>query len=266
MRTLSGPAEGPGAEQPPAIVFVTCRRMLMREIGYVVREFLTVPQRFAAGTLSGSLTVHAIRTRSVLGDLALRPSTISRALLGASLFSATVPIEAESPVIGRVDPEGRMFAAGPSTRSAEPRCRRALISDGSAGPPRRPACRCGPARLRPGAGRPLVGRITGGPSPGAGGSRRCQPAGSRPGKRRRHRPDPATLWSVELIRRPWRCWSCQAELAVATLLDGRLARRRRQPDLDRPAGRLPGDVVESLPGPVPRNSSSQWIATNGQDA
>ena len=84
----------------------------MREIGYVVRGFLTVRRDSLRVPLSGSLTVHADPDSGLFsGDLALRQSTISRAVLGASLFSATVQIEAESPVIGRVDPEGRMFAA-----------------------------------------------------------------------------------------------------------------------------------------------------------
>jgi hypothetical protein len=86
--------------------------MLMREIGYVVRGFLTVRRDSLRVPLSGSLTVHADPDSGLFsGDLTLDQSTISRAVLGASLFSATVQIEAESPVVGRVDPEGRMFAA-----------------------------------------------------------------------------------------------------------------------------------------------------------
>jgi hypothetical protein len=86
--------------------------MLMRETGYVVRGFLTVRRDSLRVPLSGSLTVNADPDSGLFsGDLALRPSTISRAVLGASLYSATVQIEAESPVIGRVDPEGQMFAA-----------------------------------------------------------------------------------------------------------------------------------------------------------
>ena len=84
----------------------------MREIGYVVRGFLTVRRDSLRVPLNGSLTVHADPDSGLFsGNLGLRQSTISRAVLGASLFSATVQIEAESPVIGRVDPEGRMFAA-----------------------------------------------------------------------------------------------------------------------------------------------------------
>jgi hypothetical protein len=85
--------------------------MLMREIGYVVRGFLTVRRDSLRVPLSGSLTVNADPDSGLFsGDLVLRQSAISRAVLDASLFSATVQIEAESPVIGRIDPEGRLFA------------------------------------------------------------------------------------------------------------------------------------------------------------
>lgn len=84
----------------------------MREIRYMVRGFLTVRRDSLRVPLSGSLTVNADPDSGLFsGDLALHSSTINRALLGASLFSATVQIEAESPVVGRVDSEGRMFAA-----------------------------------------------------------------------------------------------------------------------------------------------------------
>lgn len=84
----------------------------MREIKYMVRGFLTVRRESLRVPLSGSLMVNADPDSGLFsGDLVLRQSTVSRAVLGATLFSATVQIEAESPVIGRVDPEGRMFAA-----------------------------------------------------------------------------------------------------------------------------------------------------------
>ena len=83
----------------------------MYEITYVVRGFLTVRRDSLRVPLSGSLTVHGDPDSGLFsGDLALRRSTINRAVLGASLFSATVQIEAEGPVIGRIDTEGRMFA------------------------------------------------------------------------------------------------------------------------------------------------------------
>jgi hypothetical protein len=83
----------------------------MREIGYAVRGFLTVRRDSLRVPLSGSLTVHADADSGLFsGNLVLHPSTISRTVLGASLFSATVQIEAVSPVIGRVDREGRLLA------------------------------------------------------------------------------------------------------------------------------------------------------------
>jgi hypothetical protein len=102
-RNLQSDATGTGSPD---------RRMLMREIAYVVRGFLTVRKDSLRVPLSGSLTVHADPDSGMFsGDLALRQSAISRAVLGAKLFSATVQIEAEPPVIGRIDLEGRMFAA-----------------------------------------------------------------------------------------------------------------------------------------------------------
>ena len=83
----------------------------MREIAYTVRGFLTVRKDSLRVPLTGSLTVHADPHSGLFsGDLVLRQATISRTVLGASLFSAIVQIEAESPVIGKVDDEGRMFA------------------------------------------------------------------------------------------------------------------------------------------------------------
>jgi hypothetical protein len=85
--------------------------MFMREIAYTVRGFLTVRKDSLRVPLTGSLTVHADPHSGLFsGDLVLRQATISRTVLGASLFSAIVQIEAESPVIGKVDDEGRMFA------------------------------------------------------------------------------------------------------------------------------------------------------------
>jgi len=83
----------------------------MREIAYAVRGFLTVRKDSLRVPLSGSLTVHADPDSGLFtGNLVLHQSTISRTVLGASLFSATVQIEAESPVIGGVDHDGRMLA------------------------------------------------------------------------------------------------------------------------------------------------------------
>jgi hypothetical protein len=76
-----------------------------------VRGFLTVRKDSLRVALTGSLTVHADpHSGQFSGDLVLCQATISRTVLGASLFSAIVQIEAESPVNGRVDGGGRMFA------------------------------------------------------------------------------------------------------------------------------------------------------------
>ena len=84
----------------------------MREIGYAVRGFLTVRNDSVRVPLSGSLAVHADPGSGLFcGDLVLDRSTISRAVLGASLYRATVQITARSPVIGRIDDQGRLFAA-----------------------------------------------------------------------------------------------------------------------------------------------------------
>ena len=133
----------------------------MREITYEVRGFLTVRRDSLRVPLSGSLMVNADLDSGLFsGDLVLRQSTVSRAVLGATLFSATVQIEAESPVIGRVDPEGRMFAAVSvdavlaNVRAAG----RALISGGS--------CRTAthavvPLRSKPGFNLERGGRLVG---------------------------------------------------------------------------------------------------------
>ena len=133
----------------------------MREIGYAVRGFLTVRRDSLRVLLSGSLTVNADPDSGLFsGDLALHPSTINRALLGTSLFSATVQIEAESPVIGRVDPAGRMFAAVTveAVITDVHAARRALISDRS--------CRTAthavvPLRSKPGFNLERGGRLIG---------------------------------------------------------------------------------------------------------
>lgn len=83
----------------------------MHEIAYAVRGFLTIRENSLRIPLSGSLSVHAdLESGLFAGDLALDQSTINRTVLGVSLLSATVQITAESPVIGRIDHEGQMFA------------------------------------------------------------------------------------------------------------------------------------------------------------
>jgi hypothetical protein len=85
--------------------------MFMDEIVYAVRGFLTVRKDSLRIPLSGSLAIRAdLESGLFTGDLALRQSAVSRTVLGASLFRATVQITAESPVIGGIDYEGRMCA------------------------------------------------------------------------------------------------------------------------------------------------------------
>jgi hypothetical protein len=83
--------------------------MLMEEIAYAVRGFLTVRNDSLRMPLSGSLTIQAdLDSGLFTGDLVLDHSAISRTVLGTTLFTATVQITAESPVIGGVDHENRM--------------------------------------------------------------------------------------------------------------------------------------------------------------
>jgi len=83
----------------------------MREIAYAVQGFLTVRRDSLRIPVSGSLAVHADPDSGLFtGDLVLHQSTISRTVLGASLYSATVQIVPDSPVIGRVDHESQLFA------------------------------------------------------------------------------------------------------------------------------------------------------------
>jgi hypothetical protein len=85
--------------------------MSMQEMAYAVRGFLTVRKNSLRVPLSGSLSIHAdLDSGLFTGDLVLRQSTISRTVLGASLFTATVQIMAESAAVGRVDHESRMCA------------------------------------------------------------------------------------------------------------------------------------------------------------
>jgi hypothetical protein len=83
----------------------------MHEIGYAVQGFLTVRRNSLRVPLSGSLAVQAdLESGLFTGDLVLRQSTVNRKALGASLLSATVQIVADSPILGRIDHEGQMFA------------------------------------------------------------------------------------------------------------------------------------------------------------
>jgi hypothetical protein len=84
----------------------------MDEFAYTVRGFLTVRRDTVRIPLSGSLAVHADPGSGLFsGDLVLHQATIERKVLGASLFRGTVQIMAGSPVIGRIDRDGSLFAA-----------------------------------------------------------------------------------------------------------------------------------------------------------
>lgn len=83
----------------------------MPEITYAVQGFLTVRKSSLRVPLNGSLGVHADPDSGLFsGELVLRPATISRTVLGTGLFSATVQITPDSPVIGRVDHNGQLVA------------------------------------------------------------------------------------------------------------------------------------------------------------
>ena len=133
----------------------------MREIAYAVRGFLTVRRDSWRVPLSGSLAVHADPGSGLFtGDLVLRPSTISRGVLGVSIFTATVQIVAGSPVIGGVDPEGRTVRDGHGRRGYHccP-CRRVAIDQRRLMPHRDPAVV--PLRSRPGFRLEQGGRLVG---------------------------------------------------------------------------------------------------------
>ena len=83
----------------------------MREITYAVRGFLTVRKDSWRVPVSGSLAVRADPGSGLFsGHLILHRATVSRTVLGTSLFSAAVDIRPDSPVIGRIDGESQLFA------------------------------------------------------------------------------------------------------------------------------------------------------------
>jgi len=98
------------------------------DIEYEIRGFLTVRRDSLRVPLRGSLTVRVVPgSGHFTGDLVLRPAAVGRRVLGVSLFGATVRIDAESPVTGRIDERGQMSATVtidadhdlPLTRSAD---------------------------------------------------------------------------------------------------------------------------------------------------
>lgn len=133
----------------------------MREIGYAVRGFLTIRKNSLRVPLNGSLAIRAdLESGIFTGDLVLRQSAISRTVLGASLFGATVQIMAESPVVGGVDGESRMFATVTvdATITAVHAAGRTLLSGGSC---RTSTCAVVPLRSKPGFALERGGRLVG---------------------------------------------------------------------------------------------------------
>jgi hypothetical protein len=135
--------------------------MLMREIAYTVRGFLTVRRDSLRVPLRGSLALRAEPGSGLFtGDLVLQPSIISRTVLGAIIFSGTVQIAAASPVIGGVDHQGRVFAAVTvdAVITAAHAVGRPLIGGGSC---RTAAGAVVPLRSRPGFELARGGRLAG---------------------------------------------------------------------------------------------------------
>ena len=133
----------------------------MHEVAYDVRGFITVRRDSERLPLRGSLAIRVDPDSGLFsGDLVLGPSAITRTVLWARLLRATVQIVATSPVIGRLDGEGRMAATVTvdavitDVRAAG----RSLISGGS--------CRTAtqavvPLRSGPGFGLERGGRLAG---------------------------------------------------------------------------------------------------------
>jgi hypothetical protein len=135
--------------------------MLMREIAYTVRGFLTVRRDSLRVPLHGSLAVR-VDTDSGLftGDLVLREAAVRRSLLGASLLRATVQVTAESPVVGLLDQEGRLSATVTVSAviTAAHAAGRTLIDGGSCRTATHAAV---PLRSRPGFDLDRGGRVAG---------------------------------------------------------------------------------------------------------
>jgi hypothetical protein len=146
--------------------------------------------------LSGLLAVHADPATGLFtGDLVLHQSTVSRTILGASLFSVTIQIAAKAPVNGRVDHEGQMSAtvmvdvvitAARAAGATLIRRRFMPHRDSrhcTAAFQARPQLRTGPPRGRQIPPAALHRMRMDHPT--------CQPAGRWPGERHRHRSHPA---------------------------------------------------------------------------
>lgn len=133
----------------------------MHEYAYTVRGFLTVRRDSVRIPLSGLLTLQADLDSGLFsGDLMLHESTIERQILGVSLFRGTVQITAGSPVVGRIGPDGLLFAAATveAVITSGSAAGRRLLSNGS--------CRTAsqaivPLRSRPGFSLERGGRVAG---------------------------------------------------------------------------------------------------------
>jgi len=133
----------------------------MREIDYSVRGFLTVHKDSLRVPLHGSLKVAFDPDSGLLsGDLALDEATSARTLLGATLVRADVRIIPESPVIGRIDADGRLMATATvdAVITAVHSAGRTLLTSGSC---RTAAHATVPLRSRPGFSLDEGGRLAG---------------------------------------------------------------------------------------------------------
>ena len=162
----------------------------MSEIAFTVRGFLTVRRSSVRIPLRGSLTIHADPGSGIFtGELALGQTTLRRTALGAAVLDAAVRITAESPVVGHVDPDGRLIAAVAVNAVLDMLrvCGRTVLSGGS--------CRTATHAVVPLCSRPGFELARGGQAdrqlrPAALHRRRLghttgQPRGRRPGQRSR---------------------------------------------------------------------------------
>ena len=133
----------------------------MTDIEYEVRGFLTVRRDSLRVPLRGSLTVRADPGPGPFsGNLVLRPAAISRRVLGVSLFGATVRIDAESPVAGRIDERGQLSATV-TVNAALTAIRLAGRAVAGGGSCRTATCAVVPLRSRPGFDLANGGRLAG---------------------------------------------------------------------------------------------------------
>jgi hypothetical protein len=133
----------------------------MQELAYSVRGFLTVRKNSVRVPLNGSLAIRTDPGSGLFtGDLVLRPSAISRTVLGARIFRGTVQIKAESPIVGGFDRDGAMVATVTvdAVIAAVHAAGRTLLSGGSC---RTAAHAIVPLRSQPGFDPERGGRLVG---------------------------------------------------------------------------------------------------------